>query len=65
MAIEKMQQQLNQLGFDAGEIDGVMGAMTQSALREFQASNGMIADGYPDSTTLCALSIKTGLNSCL
>ncbi len=64
-AVVNMQRQLNHLGFDAGEIDGVLGSMTQSALREFQASNGMIADGYPDRTTLCALSAKTGSTPCL
>jgi len=63
--VENMQRQLNHLGFDAGEIDGVMGSLTQSALRDFQASNGMIADGYPDRKTLCALSLKTGATSCL
>ena len=64
-AVESMQRQLNRLGFDVGEIDGVLGSMTQAALREFQASNGMIADGYPDRTTLCALSVKIGSTSCL
>jgi len=64
-AVENMQRQLNHLGFNAGEVDGFLGSMTQSALREFQASNGMIADGYPDRTTLCALSDKTGTSSCL
>jgi len=63
--VENMQRQLNHLGFDAGEVDGVIGSMTQSALREFQASNGMIADGYPDRTTLCALSEKIGSAPCL
>lgn len=64
-AVENMQRQLNHLGFNAGEIDGFFGSMTQSALREFQASNGMIADGYPDRTTLCALSAHIGSTSCL
>lgn len=64
-AVENMQRQLKDLGFDAGEIDGVLGSMTQSALREFQASTGMIADGYPDRETLCALSAKTGSTPCL
>ena len=64
-AVENMQRQLKDLGFDAGEIDGVLGSMTQSALREFQASTGMIADGYPDRETLCALSSKTGSTPCL
>ena len=63
--VERMQQQLKQLGFDAGVIDGVMGSMTQSALREFQASNGMVADGYPDEATLCVLSEKSGSTPCL
>jgi membrane-bound lytic murein transglycosylase B len=64
-AVENMQRQLKDLGFDAGEIDGVLDSMTQSALREFQASTGMIADGYPDRETLCALSAKTGSTPCL
>ena len=64
-AVEHMQRQLNSLGFNAGKVDGFMGTMTQSALREFQASRGMIADGYPDRTTLCALSVKLGASPCL
>jgi membrane-bound lytic murein transglycosylase B len=64
-AVVNMQRRLNHLGFNVGEIDGVLGTMTQSALREFQASNGMIADGYPDKNTLCALSVKIGTRSCL
>jgi membrane-bound lytic murein transglycosylase B len=63
--VEAMQRQLNHLGFNACEIDGVLGSMTQSALREFQASNGMIADGYPDRGTLCRLSERSGDTSCL
>lgn len=63
--VEDMQRRLNHLGYDAGEVDGVMGTLTQSALRNFQASNGIIADGYPDRKTLCALSVTTGLVSCL
>ncbi|MGD8583284.1 MAG: lytic murein transglycosylase [Gammaproteobacteria bacterium] len=63
--VEQMQRKLNRLGFDAGEIDGVMGSLTQAALREFQASAGMIADGYPDRTTLCALLENKGSMSCL
>jgi membrane-bound lytic murein transglycosylase B len=63
--IQQMQQQLNQLGHDPGPIDGVMGASTRAALRRFQAAKGMIADGYPDAKTLCALSIRPGLLSCL
>lgn len=62
--IERLQRQLNELGYDAGNIDGLMGASTQAALRRFQAAKGMIADGYPDAKTLCALSISLGSISC-
>jgi membrane-bound lytic murein transglycosylase B len=62
--VKQMQRKLRQLGFDAGEIDGVMGSGTQAALREFQAAKGMVADGYPDKTTLCALMIDNGKKSC-
>lgn len=63
--IERLQRQLNALGYDAGEVDGLMGASTQAALRRFQAAKGMIADGYPDAITLCALSVSRGALSCL
>ena len=54
-AIEQIQQQLNALGFRAGVPDGIIGPAMRSALRAFQKSAGMIADGYPDSATLLAL----------
>lgn len=63
--VEQMQRQLNLLGYDAGEADGVMGSLTQAALRKYQAASGMIADGYPDRATLCALLKNNGSISCL
>ncbi len=50
--IELAQKTLNALGYDAGPVDGVLGSATRSALREFQLANNMIADGYPDPSTL-------------
>lgn len=55
--IESMQGRLKQLGFDAGEPDGVLGPATRAALRAFQVSAGFTADGYPDSATLSALKL--------
>ena len=63
--VEQMQRQLNLLGYDAGEADGIMGSLTQAALRDYQAANGMIADGYPDRKTLCTLLKNNGSISCL
>ena len=55
--IQLMQEQLNARGFDSGEPDGVMGSQTRSALREYQRSEGLIPDGFPDSGTLSSLGI--------
>ena len=45
--IADMQTALNQLGMDAGDVDGVVGPATRAGLRRFQASLGLPADGYP------------------
>jgi membrane-bound lytic murein transglycosylase B len=55
--IQLMQEQLNARGFDSGEPDGVMGSQTRAALREYQRSEGLIPDGFPDSGTLSSLGI--------
>ena len=36
---------LRQRGFDPGEIDGELGARTETALRHFQTVRGLEADG--------------------
>ncbi len=53
--MKNIQHKLNKLGFDAGKPDGIMGSNTRNALREFQKSAGLIADGYPNSSTLTRL----------
>lgn len=42
-----LQEALNARGFDSGAPDGVMGRATRSALRAWQRSVGVPADGYP------------------
>lgn len=42
-----LQQALNDAGFDSGMPDGLMGPATRSALRRYQQSLGLPADGYP------------------
>ncbi|MEQ1806195.1 MAG: lytic murein transglycosylase [Burkholderiaceae bacterium] len=42
-----LQNALNQRGFDAGEADGMAGLGTRNALRRYQRSVGVPADGYP------------------
>ena len=42
-----LQTALNQRGFDSGTPDGVMGPTTRGAIRGYQRSVGLPADGYP------------------
>jgi len=50
-----LQQRLLDLGFDPGRCDGIFGARTAGALREFQRNVGLAADGIVGPTTLGAL----------
>jgi membrane-bound lytic murein transglycosylase B len=45
--LQLLQQALNELGYDAGVPDGLVGPRTQAALRRYQAAQGLPADGYP------------------
>ena len=55
--VMQLQATLNQKGFDAGKPDGIFGPGTRRAMSEFQANQGMIADGFPDKKTLSLLGI--------
>ncbi len=54
-SVRQLQADLNALGFDAGEADGVIGPATRAAIGRFQISRGLIADGYPDRRLIEAL----------
>ena len=56
--IADMQKKLTARGFDTKGADGIIGSATRSALRDFQASKNLIADGFPHSSTFNALGIK-------
>ena len=49
-----LQQRLVTLGFDLGKVDGLFGVRTDAALREFQQSVGIDADGVAGSDTFKA-----------
>lgn len=55
--IKALQEKLNQLGFDVGEPDGVLGRNSMAGLQAFQRSKGLIADGYPGQSTFNALGL--------
>lgn len=53
--MQQFQEKLNQLGFDVGEADGILGPATRKGVRGFQVSVGLIADGYPSKETVEAV----------
>ncbi len=53
--VRQVQQKLNDIGYHAGSVDGVLGPQTQSALRQFQRARNLDATGHLDSKTLAAL----------
>lgn len=51
----QFQMDLQALGFDPGIPDGVLGRRTRAALRQYQKSKAMTADGFPTAQLLAAL----------
>ncbi|WP_373185068.1 lytic murein transglycosylase [Halopseudomonas sp.] len=48
----ELQERLKAVGFDPGGVDGIIGANTRQALRNFQIALGLPADGYPSKPLL-------------
>jgi len=48
----ELQQQLARRGFDIGNPDGLLGPRTRIAIRNFQASVGLVPDGFASSSVL-------------
>lgn len=53
--IKDAQQRLQQLGYDVGGVDGIIGAQTRAAVKAVQQQLGLPADSYPDPAFLAAL----------
>lgn len=50
-----LQQALKDKGFDPGPVDGIIGAQTRRALRDWQRTENLPADGYASADTLMRL----------
>jgi membrane-bound lytic murein transglycosylase B len=59
--ILELQTLLNALGYDAGAPDGLFGSRTRVAVRGFQASQNMAADGFPTAATLDQVRARAGV----
>lgn len=55
--LRKVQQSLNDQGYDAGKVDGKWGPHTAAALKKFQGDHGLDATGEIDAQTITALGI--------
>ncbi len=55
--VSELQQRLNSLGFDAGNVDGIFGPDTRQAVTEFQHNRGMAEDGIAGPVTIAELRV--------
>jgi len=53
--VKTLQTALSARGFDAGAADGQVGPATRQALRAWQRSQGLAADGFPTLDQLARL----------
>lgn len=60
MRVLKIQSDLDQLGYEAGEPDRVLGNRTIKVIKNFQVDNDMEVDGKPSYLLLDVLMGKVG-----
>ena len=61
--VRRIQRKLRDLGFYSGAVDGIYGVNTRSAVKRFQSSVGITADGVAGSKTLLYLGLGGSGNS--
>ena len=53
--VASLQNRLVDMGFDPGRVDGIFGPRTETAVRDFQKSVGVVVDGICGAGTVIAL----------
>jgi peptidoglycan hydrolase-like protein with peptidoglycan-binding domain len=56
--IRRVQRKLNDMGYQAGPVDGVYGPRTRDAVRAFQRDKNLHASGRIDDDTLAAMDLN-------
>lgn len=58
--VQALQEQLKELGFMTGQVDGILGPATRQAIRAFQQQRGLIPDGFPAPSLFKMLNVSLG-----
>jgi len=61
--VQAIQRKLNELGYEAGTSDGLMGRGTRSAILAFQRDMGLTQNGQPDGALLAILNSATSITA--
>lgn len=61
--VRQIQTKLKNWGYYTGEVDGIFGSKTLSAVRSFQQKNGLTVDGIVGPKTLAAMGISSSSSS--
>lgn len=61
--VRQIQTRLKSWGYYKGNVDGVYGSKTQSAVKAFQKANGLTQDGIAGPKTLEAIGLPTGTSN--
>lgn len=61
--VRKIQEKLKRWGYYNGNVDGIYGSKTLTAVREFQRKNGLAVDGIAGPKTLSAMGINSSSSS--
>lgn len=57
--VQAIQRKLNELGYEVGRVDGLMGRRTRSAISAFQGDSGLVADGNATAALLQLLTASS------
>lgn len=57
--VRQIQEKLKRWGYYSGSVDGIYGSKTEEAVKKFQRSNGLTADGIAGKATLAAMGIQS------